>query len=208
MRYTMKKASIILMVVMSIIINCGCVNARELPEDTIVAFNNAIKTFDIEKLHNYLSQNVDNLQTQLDSNKEMPDAMTKQMKEWASSLEYSIVEHTENGSEATVKVQYKFTDSTPVLTETILEYFDKVFDMAVSGASDEEMESLFSDIFIEKTASVKTDKIETIVTYTLAKDANGSWKITDLPNEVVNVITSNMLNYFSQIADSLDSLTK
>lgn len=208
----MKKLLSVAMALMFVLLLVGCSSKNEEGvTDNVVKFCDTLKTFEFESaLSCFESDDVDLTNPYIE---DKDDPYTRRvydfLSENAAKITYEIGEVTVKGDKATVPVTFTYTDIDPILTEALSDYVDKVYEMSEAGASDEEMDQAFVDIFVDKIATVEPDETTSYVEFACVK-VDDEWKIGDLTDddwyEISNVISCNILRVTDEIDRALDEM--
>ena len=192
----MKRICNILFTLLLMLLVCACGSSAG-PDSVVKEFSEAAKKLDWEAM----SKGVKN--GNFDSSiMETEDEMTAQLIEFfkgeAKKITYTIDKSSVDGDKGVVDVTYKFTDATPIVKATMADYFMKAMDMAMGGASEEDLGKLFFDIFKEKAKAESLAQTEATIQFSCTKD-NGKWIIDSVPEEMTNVITCNFAAATAQL---------
>ncbi len=174
------------------------------PEGTVDTFCGAMKAFDLEKMRECVISDEDIMAEIEGEEDEMTALFMDRMKEWAGKMTYQAEEPELDGDSATVKVKFTYTDASPVFGEVLKEYFMQALAMAFSGASEEEMGQLFEKILTEQLEKTAVSTAEETVNFACTKAEDG-WKINEVPDEAVNVLTSNIKKAFEGLEELEES---
>jgi len=137
---------------------------------------------------------------------ELTDEISVQLFEYMKSentkMTYTIDKSAVDGDRGTVDVTYRYSDASPIVEATMGEYLSRAMTLAFGGASEDEMGELFMKLFMENAKTVSPVQAESTVTFSCVK-AGSTWEIEDVPDEVTNILTCNMVNSFDSLGDSL-----
>ena len=164
------------------------------PDKTVSQFCDAMKAFDLEKMHSMVLEDGEAL---LDTSDDMAQAFMASLKEWAGKLSYNITDTAINGEKADVTVKFKYSDATNLIKNTLAEYMTQAFAMVFDNPSEDELHSLLGKVFQEQKGKIPVGTAETSVVFPCTKTADG-WKIDRVSDEALNVLTANMLNVFDE----------
>ena len=196
----MKKVLSVLITVAMLLTLCAC--GAPKAEDTVKTFSEAMKAYDFEKMQGCLVPSAESIAAEV-GDIENEDEVTQQfftkMKDWASKMTYEVVSVKEEGDHATAEVKYYYVDSSPIMEEFVADYFAQGLALALQNASEEEISALAEQMLTEKMETVETGSAEMSITYDLVK-TDREWKITEVPDDVVHVLTANFLKSFEEIA--------
>lgn len=194
----MKKMLSILLAIL-FVISFGCSAKKSTPKNVVTYFSNALKAFDIEtmKKHTVSWEDMDGEISQ----DLTTDKTWNQLTEWAKSIEYQIIDATEEGDTAKVTVKYKHIDASDIAKEVMQEYFLTALASAFSDTSETVSGNEYWDLLFKKAKSSTLGTTETTVIYDCIK-ADGVWKIKEIPKEAAHVLTGNAFKLFLDIADA------
>ena len=203
----MKKLVSVLTAAVLLLCLCACGAAPEVPkpEDTVVTFSEGMKDFDFEKMQGSLFSSEENIQSEisdLESRSELAAMFTGKIREWAGEQSYEIVRSETNGETATVEAKYSYVDSSPIVNAFFTEYVTRALALAMQNATEEEIEAVAAEILSDKIQTGETGTTERTVTYTL-KMENGAWKIINLPDDVMHIMTADFVSALEQVASAL-----
>lgn len=166
------------------------------PDPTVTNFCDAMKQYDFNTMKKYV---VDGDKNSIEDPFSSSEGMTEQtlniLKECVSKMSYEIESSEVTDKTAKVTVKFNYVDLSPVITDAVSEYMQQAFMMALSGANEETMETLFDNIFNEKYKASETTMITDSVEFECENTDNG-WKISKVPDDVVNILSSNMVKAF------------
>ncbi len=187
----MKKLLCVVMALAIALTLVGCGGSK--PDATVKTFCDGMKKLDIKKMQSCLLD-ADDLDTSDFESEEMPVEFLKYVKEWASKMTYKVKESKVDGDKATVTVDFKYTDASDVMGATMQDYFAKMIAAAFSGKeySEEEMSKMLITCLEAALKEKELKKAETTIDISLVKKDN-DWKIEEASDELVNVMTSNMI---------------
>ena len=128
------------------------------------------------------------------------------LKNNAKKLSYSIKDTQISDDTATVKVDVKYIDGTPLIKDTISEYLTQAFSSVMSGSdmSDEEMSQMLLSIMQEKQKTLTDSYVEKTLAVKCVK-VNGNWYIEEVTDDLLNVVSSNFYSLAKSISDSFNS---
>lgn len=189
----MKKLGILLM---SLLVCFSLSACGSKPDPTVTNFCDAMKQYDFNTMKEYV---VDGDKNSIEDPFSSSEGMTEQtlniLKECVSKMSYEIESSEVTDKTAKVTVKFNYVDLSPVITDAVSEYMQQAFMMALSGANEETMETLFDNIFNEKYKASETTMITGSVEFECENTDNG-WKISKIPDDVVNILSSNMVKAF------------
>ncbi len=167
------------------------------PEKTVNQFCDAMKAFDLEKMHSLVIEDGEAL---LDTSDNMAQTFMESLKEWAGKLSYNITDTAINGDKADVTVKFKYTDATNLIKNTLAEYMTQAFAMVFDNPSEDELQSLLGKVFQEQKGKITVGTAEASVVFPCSKTADG-WKIDRVSDETLSVLTGNMLKVFDEFGE-------
>ena len=176
----------------------GSKGSTNSPSSTVNTLFEGIKKFDEQRIKSCLQDPGDpSGLDDLESNETLKSLM-KYMKDWASKLEYKSEEEKTEGDAATVTVNCKYTDASPVMTAAISDYMQQGLALAMSGATEEKLASLFGECFDAAVKNASVEKAESTIKLDLVKSGK-DWKIKDLPGEVADIMTSKSISAMTNV---------
>ena len=198
----MKKVLSVIMVLVLVLGLAACGGSKKgTPEAAVDTLMAGIKAFDVKKIQSVMSGEIseDDLGITEDT-----EVFFNQIKQWASNITYKLGKSEVDGDKATVSVDITYTDASDLMKEAFSEYFTQAMTKAFSNenVADEEMSKLFMDIISEKSKTIKTGTDSVSLDLKLVKE-NGEWKITDMPEEMGDVILSNITKAFEGMFDGM-----
>ncbi len=184
---------------------CGKKEAEKIPEDTVIAFSEAMQALDGDAMREcLLNPDNDELLAELglenenesESDEDNPfnQLFKSKAEKWAKDLQYEIVKVERNGDLVEATVKYTYNDASPIMQELIRELFTRVFDGSLdylSDASEEEIAKYLELVAKEKLFTTTVEKTEETIQLLLVS-VNDEWKITELPSEVYDIVTFNL----------------
>lgn len=204
----MKKVISSLLACLILLSLVGCGGTAAKPDDTVKGFMEAAKTFDFEKMATYINPDnigdLDAVSSDINTN-ESEKYFMDYLKDQAAKMSYEIKSSQTDGDSATVTVSCKYIDGTPLLKETISEYFVQAFAKAFSGTefTDEDSNNLMKDIMAEKQKSIEDTYIEKDVDIKCVKISD-KWLIDSVGEDIGNVITANFIAAANEISSAFN----
>ena len=196
----MKKISTILLCLLIVTVLCAC-GASAKPDSVVKTFSEAMKKTDLEGMANTVHGNAYDTSV-LELTDEISVQLFEYMKSENTKMTYTIDKSAVDGDRGTVDVTYRYSDASPIVEATMGEYLSRAMSLAFGGASEDEMGELFMKLFMENAKTVSPVQAESTVTFSCVK-AGSTWEIEDVPDEVTNILTCNMVNSFDSLGDSL-----
>lgn len=142
------------------------------PESTVEQFCEAMKKYDVAGMNVCLVQPCEDIGEISDDDVEMPESIWNYVKESAADIHYTVNEAEVDGEKATVAVDFTYNDVSEAMTDA--------FDKAVESA--------------EAKTATKTIEFECVL-----KD--GEWLITEMPENVEYVLTSNVIKALEDLSN-------
>ena len=196
----MKKARIALLCLLIVTVLCAC-GASAKPDSVVKTFSEAMKKTDLEGMANTVQGNAYDTSV-LELTDEISVQLFEYMKSENTKMTYTIDKSAVDGDRGTVDVTYRYSDASPIVEATMGEYLSRAMTLAFGGASEDEMGELFMKLFMENAKTVSPVQAESTVTFSCVK-AGSTWEIEEVPDEVTNILTCNMVNSFDSLGDSL-----
>lgn len=195
----MKKVIAILCMLLMVFALAAC--GAPKPESTVEQFCEAMKKYDVAGMNVCLVQPCEDIGEISDDDAEMPESIWNYVKESAADIHYTVNEAEVDGEKATVAVDFTYNDVSEAMTEALGQYVLAAFGAAFSGdASDDAMLKLLADAFDKavESAEAKT-ATKTIEFECVLKD--GEWLITEMPENVEYVLTSNVIKPLEDLSN-------
>ncbi|MBQ9562193.1 MAG: hypothetical protein IJU99_01960 [Lachnospiraceae bacterium] len=192
MKIGFRRVCAILLAVILVLPLSACGAKGPGPDEAVKEFCEAMKAFDLEKLSKGMGKEGENPIEAFSSEDDMDQMLLEQMKTWAAEIEYKIGKPEIDKDKAKVPVEFQALDAGPVITATMSEFILKIFSLAMSGGSEDEMAAALKTILSEKVAGTTLSKVTTNAEFTLEKGEEG-WVITKTSDEVAQVLTSHVL---------------
>ncbi len=181
----------------------GC-ESKKSPKDTVIKFSEALQKYDLNTAKSYF-KNPDDFDTEnyddyINSN-EKDNPFIEILKQCQGKLTFSITETSITDTKATVTAKYDYIDLSEPMKDAIKEYFSEAFTKAFSGEKVDD--DYASEFFNEKFKAIKEyDHTESTVTFNLEM-VDGNWIISEIPEDLYDVITCKMYSLFKGLSDSL-----
>ncbi len=198
----MKKIIAIVLAAVMVLSLAACGNSGPKPEDTVKTFCESMKNFDIAAMQACLDKQFSEDEL-FGEGEEDYGGLVEFVKKSASELTYTVNKAEVNGDTAKVTADMQYTDISPVIKETFTAFFTKMIELMFSGASEEESDEAFEETLKEIIANGETSRADTTVTFDLKK-VDKEWKITEMPEEAMVVLTGNMEKGIDDIDLGLD----
>ena len=195
----MKKVIAILCMLLMVFALAAC--GAPKPESTVEQFCEAMKKYDVAGMNVCLVQPCEDIGEISDDDAEMPESIWNYVKESAADIHYTVNEAEVDGEKATVAVDFTYNDVSEAMTEALGQYVLAAFGAAFSGdASDDAMLKLLADAFDKAVESAEArTATKTIEFECVLKD--GEWLITEMPENVEYVLTSNVIKPLEDLSN-------
>lgn len=140
-----------------------------------------------------------------DSSGELSQEAQDLLAEKLKSFEYTVGNESIDGDTATVEVTIKTYNMSTVLSNFISEYFQQGFALAFSGASEEQLNALASQVLTNQLESAQMD-YEKTVPLKMSK-VDGKWVVDNLSDQdgFVNVLTGGMIDALENYQKAFNS---
>lgn len=195
--------AVILIVLTGLGIRHGILQKKS-PEPIVTAFCEAMHDFDMETMQSFLlHSNTQNLPGG-DDPSPIEKSLLEYIAENAEEIEYEIEDCDYDGDEGTVTVHFTYVDSTPVITAAISEYMPQALMLTLGGADESLLETTFANILTQKAEEIRTVSAEATVDFSCTRTDDG-WKIAELTDEALNVLTSNIYSVGEQLGNESPS---
>jgi hypothetical protein len=160
----MKKTLLSLLMVLLFIGSLSACTPQAKPEDTITTFLDAFKNKQVIDYAGLFDGDVSDMTSDPFDSPETPSEISTKMMELILSYDYEIKETmiSEDGLSATVSVEFTTVNLGFVFTSFMTKYIAKAFEMAFSGATEEEMTQLSVTLFLEEANKATKDKVTTV----------------------------------------------
>lgn len=175
------------------------------PEKTVSNFCKAMKEFDIEGMKEYTDEDANDFNDAMDSENDNVSYLMDYFKENAKKLSYVVNDAQINDKTAVVPVEFTYQNASEVFRATLKKVLSETMASAFSGEemSDAEMEALFISAFNEGKENNQPASSKTTINFSCEKTENG-WIITDVKDEVYNVMTCGFQGVGKEISDAFN----
>lgn len=168
------------------------------PNKPVEGFMEAAKAYDFEAMQGYVKSDEESIKEKVDSDNSqayLDDYWSKQ----ASTISYKITDAVIDGNSATVKVNVNYSDCSKIVQEAMADYMKQGMKLAMSEeeTTDEQYSEMFKSIFLLKCANMPPENATVDLEFKCEK-IDGKWIITNIPGDMLNVITCDMLKAFSE----------
>ena len=195
----MKKILSLILILTLLVSLSACAKKESRPEYIVEQLFEAMKQYDFVRMRECLLSEDDIPAEYEIAEDETQQLLFDHMKIWAKHISYELSKPEINGEVARITANISYTDASAVITETISEYINQALEAINGGASDEDMNELMTEILKLKmdTANI----IESTKTLTLECVKTGDfWKIKNLPDEMLDVLTGNIISAMQNTA--------
>ena len=194
----MKKILAILLACSLLFGMAGCSSGPK-PEDTVKKLFEAVKAFDFETMSTCFQEDFDPGEI-ISPEEEDLTGLIDYLKGNAANIKYTIGKAEINEDKAIVPVSAEYTDASEVLGETFANFFVQMFAMVFSDGSEEDMEKAFSDSLAAAVESKETGTATKDCRFEMVL-VEDEWKIVDMPEEMADIMTSNLISAMENIGD-------
>lgn len=187
------------------------------PSNAVSQTLDAIKAQDLQKLEKVYAGDTSSMDMSgftmnisgmdVNSITEGNEDLTKNLINALTSFEYTLGKEEITDNTASVEVSVKTYDVGTVFKNSMTNYLTDYFKVLLTGTtpSQEETTQMFLEKFSEE-MSAQTEKTYTgTTTISLTKDGN-EWKVDELSQETVDILTGGSLTSLEDFAESLDSI--
>ena len=185
----MKKVISILCTLSLLLVFSSC-GVKQKPDAMVAKFCDSLKNFDVKTMTTYIADNDGDL-SNMEQDELNADIYTV-LKEKAAEITYEIGETVINEDTAEVTVKFTYSDVSNAVPLAAGEYLSQALGLALTGADEETLVKLFEGILVEKIRSITPATAESTIQISCVMTEEG-WKIKELPDEFINVMTSNIL---------------
>ncbi|MBP5750944.1 MAG: DUF4878 domain-containing protein [Firmicutes bacterium] len=194
------KKILALLLVFSLVFGMAACSSGPKPEDTVKKFFDAMKAFDFETMSACCEDGFD-AEDMLSEEEEDLTGLLDYLKENAKGLTYKIGSSEVKDDKAKVDVSVEYTDTSQVVGEALGTYITALFTAMFSeDASEEELEKAFTEGLANAIETKETTRLTE--DYTLDLVLSGEeWKLTNVPEEMANVMMGNLTHAFDNLED-------
>ncbi|WP_308894800.1 DUF4352 domain-containing protein [Candidatus Desulfosporosinus nitrosoreducens] len=207
------KKFISILAIIGLLFVSGCSSAAK-PDKTVSDFIDAGKKFDLAQMATLVNPANANSKAKITDITKGGDKEADQyekyfldyFKENAAKITYTIKEPKIDGDKATVPVDFKYVNGSPLLKATIGDAFSQVMSLAFTGVQmkDDDMNQLFMNSMNKQKTNVQESFTEKTVDFNLVK-ADNKWYIDNPSDELLDVFTSNFISVGKEISNSFKS---
>ena len=198
------KRVLALLLAFALVFGLAACSSGPKPEDTVKKFFEAMKAFDVETMQACVDGEYDATEMLSEEEKDMTGLMDY-LKENAKTLTYKIGSSEVKEDKAKVGVSVEYTDASEVIGDAFGTYIMALFDLMFSeDATEEDLEKAFT----EGLANAIETKETTRATEDFSLDLtlkDGEWKLTDVPEELANVMMGNLMHAMDGLGDLFSS---
>ncbi len=176
------------------------------PTDTMVAFLQALKAKDFEKMQEYYEGEAGDLSMLEEEDDEALKDVINVLVDRILDFEYTIDNEQIDGETATVDVNFKTYDFGGVLQDIMGNLMSDAVALGLSGLSQEEMEAEINELigtkFKEALDGASKDKEVKVTMDLVMKD--GKWMVKDVSdaNEFMNALSGGLMDLADSLAGS------
>ena len=185
------KRTISLVVCILLLINLTSCGAKGKPEPIVRRFCDAMQSYDLAEMQKCTVFTGDAVPTFFDDTAPASRALYQYITECASKMEYTIESSSFSKDTGLVTVSFSYLDATTVVNSAIAEFVSQMFVFAFTNADDTIIEATFSGMLTNKAAEIEPTVLKEVVTFP-CKYTDDGWKITEVPEEILNILTCNI----------------
>ncbi len=188
----------------------GCSSNTAQPQDTVDQFIEYAIDFNFADMYGLIENGdamaldqVDEMLYPTDEEDDYAQYFIDYLKDNAQKIQYEVVSSEVDGENAVVTVECTYVDGGTVLVKTMQQYFIQALSQAFSGVelTDEEYSQMFIDIMDEQIATYQENTLSATVVFELV-NIDGTWYISDVSDEIADVILSGFITGASQLEDT------
>lgn len=199
-RKKMKKVVSILCVVAMLLVFAGC-GAQKKPDAVVKTYCEAMVKFDLEAMNQCLAEpnpDMDSL-----ASDELPPELLELLKQNLQKITFAVQDVEKDA--VSVSVTFQYPDLSPMVKPLMEQLMAEAFEMALSGASEEEMMETMVKVVTEQYNGFEAELTKRTVEFPCKLTEEG-WKIEEVPEELAHVILGDMDQGMEEIQDILDKL--
>lgn len=194
--------SIMLIMLLAVAVSCaGCAFGPK-PEETVTKFMDSMKKCDWDAMAVCVKDGVwEGKDEELINESHMSDYFSSTL----SKLTYTVGTAKVDKVSATVPVKIKYFDATDLLSEVMGEYLTKAMGMALTGEeiTDEKASQILGELLSKKAQDLPDTFDEVTIDMECVRE-NGQWFITQVDDDMLNVVTSNFNKVSEDMGTALD----
>lgn len=173
------------------VISLSSCSFKGKPEKTVKAFCEAMKEFDLSEMQRCTTASNVEVPRLVDDTSPVGKTLYQYICDCAGKMEYSIKSCKVSGKKGKVTVHFSYIDSTTIINSAIAEFMPQLWALALAEANEALIETTFSGILINKAAEIKPTFIQKELVIP-CEYVDSKWKISDVPNEVLDILTCNI----------------
>jgi hypothetical protein len=161
----MKRITLICLALFMMILGLSACTSKPKPEATLITFLDAFKAKQIIDYPSLFDGEITaNMTDNPFGDSETPSEITDKMMELILSYDYEVIksEVAKDGLTATVTIQFTTVNLGSIFTTWMMKYLTKVFELAFSGATKEEINQAGINLFLEASKDAPKDKLSTV----------------------------------------------
>ena len=186
----MKKVLVVVLTLALVFSMSACGKASG-PEGTVSGFCDAMKTLDLNKMKSYVKSGSSDKDLDMSG---VPEDLLSIIRTWSKDLKYKVNKAETDGSKSTVKVDFNYTDTSPVIKAAMADYLGKALTQALSGnTSEEALTKLLVECIQAAQKTTKAESKDISLDFYL-EQVDGKWLIADAPADLAKVMFSNFLD--------------
>ncbi len=198
----MKRGTVLLCAALLLLMLAACGGGGS-PQKTVAAFFDAAKTIDIEKMNACLAS--DQMLTwdlEADSGSETTQGLMQLLRTLASKLSYRLNDCARDGDAATAAVTVTYADASMTVKDALTDVMADLLATLFGAQTETDPETLLVQALQEKLETGNPPMKTAELTLQLQNTEDG-WRITALPDELMNMMTGNAVDAFEEAVQSL-----
>lgn len=188
----MKRFFCMLCAVMLCVTMTGC-GIGDKPEAPVNGFCTAMKEFDLKAMNDYLAVEDGTIDALLENTDETYERIIEMIEKYSKEMTYTITDTQKDGESATVSVEFEYVDISEIVNEAMRVYVQEMISSQSTDLSEEEMMERFMEIVEETSERAELEKLTATADFACVKTEEG-WKIDQVPQEALTVLTGNLQN--------------
>lgn len=188
---------------LALLLTCAACGGGGSPKQTVAAFFDAAKTIDIEGMNACLAED-QALTWDLDDptvDHSTPD-LAELLRTLAAKLDYTLDNLETSGSAAAADVTVRYADASFAVRDAMTDVMADLLATLFGAETETDPEALLIEAIREKLETETLPEKTAQLTLRLEK-TDGGWIITNLPDEMINMMTGNAVTAFENAVESL-----
>ena len=191
--------SLLLLTALALSLLSGCGGSGS-PTVTAEEFCKGMQSFDMAAMQKCIAGDAESIAEDLTFDDPTVQRFVDYMKLSAARMTYSLGEAEISGDSATVPVTFNYLDASGILSEAMSDVMGEALNKTLSGEelTEEEITNLLSDAFQRKQEILEAAAATETVELPLVREG-GAWKLREVPDEVLNILTSNIFGALGEL---------